>query len=135
MYSECQEPECRCTGWKIPQENRHRDVESNYCPKFTEECRNTSCKHTLASHISHLNESSDEQLNVLLGAVVDVENLFMSIQREQDEDTKKVYGFLFRLLRQCILTRQQPIIRGPLGEPPFEQPSISKAVINFVLYK
>lgn len=27
------------------------------------------------------------------------------------------------------------MIRGPLGDPPFEQPSISKAVTNFVLHK
>lgn len=40
-----------------------------------------------------------------------------------------------QLLRQCILTRQQPIITGPLGDPPFEAPSIAKAVTNFVFFK
>lgn len=47
MYSACQFPECRCINWKTPEENRHRDVESNYCPQFTEECRNPGCKHSL----------------------------------------------------------------------------------------
>lgn len=47
MYSACQFPECRCINWKTPEENRHRDVESNYCPQFTEECRNPVCKHSL----------------------------------------------------------------------------------------
>lgn len=41
----------------------------------------------------------------------------------------------FQLLRQCILTRTQPIITGPLGDPPFEAPSIAKAVTNFVFFK
>lgn len=29
----------------------------------------------------------------------------------------------------------KPTIEGPLGQPPFERPSIAKAVMNFVLYK
>lgn len=40
-----------------------------------------------------------------------------------------------QLLRKCILTRSQPRIEGPLGQPPFERPSIAKAITNFVLYK
>lgn len=135
MYSACQTAECRCTGWKTPEENRHRDVEATYCPDFGEHCRNTTCQHDLSQHIAHLGDIADDQLNELLGTVVDVENLFMSMQREDDQDTKKVYYYLFRLLRQCILTRQQPVIKGPLGDPPFEVPSISKAVTNFVMYK
>lgn len=97
MYSSCQTPDCRCTGWKTPEENRHKDVENNYCPKFTEECRNANCRHTLDSHISHLGYITDEQINELLGAIVDVENLFMSMHREEDDDTKKVYYYLFRV--------------------------------------
>lgn len=97
MYSACQSTDCRCTGWKTPEENRHKDVESNYCPKFSDECRNVNCKHSLDDHISHLGYITDEQINELLGAIVDVENLFMSMHREQDEDTKKVYYYLFRV--------------------------------------
>ncbi|XP_055694539.1 histone acetyltransferase KAT2A [Lutzomyia longipalpis] len=135
MYSACQTEECRCTGWKTPEELRHRDVESDYCPKFFDLCRNTYCRHALESHISHLGDIEDEQLNSLLGTIIDVENLFMSMSREQDADTKKVYYYLFRLLRHCILTRQQAVIRGPLGDPPFESPSIYKAITSFVFYK
>ncbi|XP_052865783.1 histone acetyltransferase KAT2A [Anopheles cruzii] len=135
MYSSCQGTECRCTGWKTPEEYRHKDVEVDYSPDFGEECRNPNCKHSLETHIRHLGDISEEQMNELLGAIVDVENLYMSMLREPDTDTKKVYAYLFRLLRQCILSRTQAVIRGPLGDPPFEQPSISKAVTNFVLYK
>ncbi|XP_073843765.1 gcn5 acetyltransferase [Musca autumnalis] len=135
MYSACQAEGCRCTGWKTPQENRHRDVESSYCPEFNEECRNTSCRHSLQSHISHLDGISAAEMNNFLGAIIDMENLFMSMQRVDDEDTKKVYLYLFRLLRQCVITRQQAVIRGPLGDPPFESPCIAKAVYSFVFFK
>ncbi|XP_023164383.1 histone acetyltransferase KAT2A [Drosophila hydei] len=135
MYSACQFEGCRCTGWKTPQENRHRDVESSYCPEPSEECRNASCRHPLRSHISHLTEISRTSMDDLLGAIIDMENLFMSMQRVEDEDTKKVYLYLFRLLRQCVLTRQQAVIRGPLGDPPFESPCITKAVLSLVFYK
>lgn len=47
MYSACQYAECRCINWKTPEENRHRNVESNFCPKLTDECRNPGCKHPL----------------------------------------------------------------------------------------
>ncbi|XP_043650273.1 histone acetyltransferase KAT2A [Drosophila teissieri] len=135
MYSACQSEGCRCTGWKTPQENRHRDVESSYCPEFNEECRNASCRHSLRSHIAHLDNISSSSMDELLGAIIDMENLFMSMQRVEDEDTKKVYLYLFRLLRQCVLTRQQAVIRGPLGDPPFEAPCITKAVLSLVFYK
>lgn len=39
------------------------------------------------------------------------------------------------MLRKSIISRSRPIIEGPLGQPPFEHPSINKAVTNFVLYK
>lgn len=102
---------------------------------MNEPCRAAACSHTLNQHITHLVDITDDEVNDLLGAIVDVENLYMSIVREADKDTKKVYCYLFRLLRQCILSRTEPVIHGPLGEPPFEHPSISKAVTNFVLHK
>lgn len=30
---------------------------------------------------------------------------------------------------------EMPVVEGALGQPPFEKPSISKAVTNFVTYK
>ncbi len=37
------------------------------------------------------------QLNELLGAIVDIENLFISMHREVDEETRKVYNYLFHV--------------------------------------
>lgn len=97
MYSACQADECRCTGWKTPDETRKGDVENAYIPQLSEECRNPVCQHSLEQHISHLADVTDEQTYELLGAVVDVENLYMSMHNEKDDDTKKVYYFLFRV--------------------------------------
>ena len=86
-------------------------------------------------HVSHLRPVADSELNRLLGMVVDVENIYMSMQKEEDADTKRVYFYLFKLLRKCIVTMTKPTIEGPLGQPPFERPNIFKAITNFVLYK
>jgi hypothetical protein len=50
--------------------------------------------------VSHLAPLSEEEANRLLGMVVDVENIFMSMHREEDGDTKRVYYYLFKV---CLL--------------------------------
>lgn len=50
-----------------------------------------------ANHVSHLENVSEEEINRLLGMVVDVENLFMSVHKEEDTDTKQVYFYLFKV--------------------------------------
>ena len=85
--------------------------------------------------MSHLNNAAEDELDRLLGIVVDVENLFMCVHKEEDNDTKQVYFYLFKLLRRCILQRTKPSVEGPLGNPPYEKPSIAKGVTNFVLHK
>ncbi|XP_039747718.1 histone acetyltransferase KAT2A [Pararge aegeria] len=136
IYSTCQTPDCVCNGWKAPvaqQSGKGCRADNQPLASFTDPCRN--CNHVLEKHITHLQGLSITEVNKLLGAVVDVENIFMSMHREDDLDTKRVYYYLFKLLRRCILTQTQPKIEGPLGQPPFEKPSIAKAITNFVLYK
>lgn len=41
-------------------------------------------------HVCHLSELTDEQLNKLLNNIVDMENLYISISRQEDLDIKKV---------------------------------------------
>ena len=42
----------------------------------------------------------------------------------------------FQLLRKCILNMNNPTIEGPLGNPPFEKPSIAKvSFLNMVSLK
>lgn len=112
MYSYCQATDCRCTGWKTPDETRKGEVENDYVPDFSEECRIPNCQHALEQHVSHLTEITDEQMNELLGAIVDVENLYMSMHNEPDDDTKKVYYYLFRVSapnRHGILIQSDPV--------------------------
>ncbi|XP_054270725.1 histone acetyltransferase KAT2A [Macrosteles quadrilineatus] len=135
IYSACQTDGCKCGGWKAPApppKNSKVDV-TQPLANFNDPC--TNCTHILGQHVAHLKSLQEEEVNRLLGMVVDVENIFMSMHREEDPDTKKVYYYLFKLLRRCIVDMTKPTIEGPLGQPPFERPSIAKAITNFVLYK
>ena len=61
-----------------------------------------------------IRDRESTELDRLLGIVVDVENLFMCVHKEEDTDTKQVYFYLFKLLRKCILQMSKPTVEGPL---------------------
>ncbi|XP_061430009.1 histone acetyltransferase KAT2B isoform X1 [Lethenteron reissneri] len=137
VYSACKaDDSCKCNGWKNPNQAPNPptvDVQQHNVASLSDPCR--SCNHVLADHVSHLENVSEEEMNRLLGIVVDVENLFICVTKEEDADTKQVFFYLFKLLRKCILQMSKPVVEGPLGSPPFEKPSIEKGVANFVQYK
>ncbi|XP_040577469.1 histone acetyltransferase KAT2B isoform X2 [Lepeophtheirus salmonis] len=137
IYSSCKaDASCKCSGWKNPHPapNPPRPDASLPSASLEDPCR--SCGHSLSRHVAHLKSVSSEEVDRLLGIVVDVENLFMCVHKEEDQDTKQVYFYLFKFLRKCILELSKPCIQGgPLGNPPFEKPSIAKGVTNFVLFK
>uniref|UniRef100_A0A673HP83 Histone acetyltransferase n=1 Tax=Sinocyclocheilus rhinocerous TaxID=307959 RepID=A0A673HP83_9TELE len=85
-------------------------------------------------HVTHLENVSEEEMNRLLGIVLDVEYLYTCVHKEEDPDTKQVYFSLFKLLRKCILQMGRPVVEA-LESPPFEKPSIEQGVNNFVQYK
>ena len=120
------EESCKCNGWKNPNPppTPSRVDLSQPLANLTDPCR--SCSHTLGAHISHLHDIPEDELNRLLCMVIDVENLFMCVHKEEDADTKQVYFYLFRLLRKGILQMANVTVEGPLGTPPFEKPSIGK---------
>uniref|UniRef100_A0A8B9U897 Histone acetyltransferase n=1 Tax=Anas zonorhyncha TaxID=75864 RepID=A0A8B9U897_9AVES len=136
VYSACKaEESCKCNGWKNPNPPPtppRADLQQTVV-SLTEPCR--SCSHTLAAHVSHLENVSEEEMNRLLGIVLDVEYLFTCVHKEEDADTKQVYFYLFKLLRKCILQMGKPVVEGSLESPPFEKPSIEQGVNNFVQYK
>uniref|UniRef100_A0A7N8YAA7 Histone acetyltransferase n=1 Tax=Mastacembelus armatus TaxID=205130 RepID=A0A7N8YAA7_9TELE len=135
VFSACKASDtCKCNGWKNPNPPSATRMDlQQQAASLSEPCR--SCGHALADHVSHLENVSEDEINRLLGMVVDVENLFMSVHKEEDTDTKQVYFYLFKLLRKCILQMSQPVVEGPLGNPPFEKPNIEQGVLNFVQYK
>ncbi|KAE8747322.1 hypothetical protein FOCC_FOCC005965 [Frankliniella occidentalis] len=136
IYSACQGDSCKCNGWKAPTPPARSPRADSTQPlaNFTDPCR--CCTHDLRSHVTHLESIDENDLNKLLGMVVDVENIFMAMHKEEDEETKRVYFYLFKLLRKCIMANTTPTTsEGPLGQPPFETPSIHRAVSNFVLLK
>uniref|UniRef100_A0A2K6K9U4 Histone acetyltransferase n=1 Tax=Rhinopithecus bieti TaxID=61621 RepID=A0A2K6K9U4_RHIBE len=133
VYSACKaEESCKCNGWKNPNPSPtppRADLQQ-IIVSLTESCR--SCSHALAAHVSHLENVSEEEMNRLLGIVLDVEYLFTCVHKEEDADTKQVYFYLFKLLRKSILQRGKPVVEGSLEKkPPFENLGVN----NFVQYK
>uniref|UniRef100_A0A672SRY8 Histone acetyltransferase n=1 Tax=Sinocyclocheilus grahami TaxID=75366 RepID=A0A672SRY8_SINGR len=139
VYSSCKaEGACKCNGWKsqnpppTPPPPTPPRAEQLIVVNLMEPCR--SCSHALGDHVTHLENVSEEEMNRLLGIVLDVEYLYTCVHKEEDPDTKQVYFSLFKLLRKCILQMGRPVVEA-LESPPFEKPSIEQGVNNFVQYK
>lgn len=47
--------------------------------------------------MTHLENVSEEEMNRLLGVVLDVEYLYTCVHKEEDADTKQVYFSLFKV--------------------------------------
>lgn len=52
-------------------------------------------------HVTHLENVSEEEMNRLLGIVLDVEYLYTCVHKEEDADTKQVYFSLFKVISCC----------------------------------
>uniref|UniRef100_A0A8C5CMI4 Histone acetyltransferase n=1 Tax=Gadus morhua TaxID=8049 RepID=A0A8C5CMI4_GADMO len=135
VYSSCKaEGACKCNGWKSPNPPPtppRTDQQSN-AVNLQDPCR--SCSHTLGDHVTHLENVSEDEMNRLLGIVLDVEYLYTCVHKEEDADTKQVYFSLFKLLRKSILQMGKPMLEAH-DNPPFERPSIEQGVNSFVQYK
>ncbi|KAM9737450.1 histone acetyltransferase KAT2B isoform 2-T2 [Menidia menidia] len=135
VYSSCKaEGACKCNGWKSqnPPPTPPQTEQQTSAVNLQEPCR--SCSHTLGDHVTHLENVSEEEMNRLLGIVLDVEYLYTCVHKEEDADTKQVYFSLFKLLRKSILQMGKPMLEAQ-ESPPFEKPSIEQGVNNFVQYK
>jgi histone acetyltransferase len=53
--------------------------------------------------VIHLESLDENELNKLLGMVVDVENIFMAMHKEEDEETKRVYYYLFKVSAENLI--------------------------------
>ncbi|TNM92739.1 hypothetical protein fugu_018141 [Takifugu bimaculatus] len=97
VYSSCKaEGACKCNGWKSqnPPPTPPRTDQQSSAVNLQEPCR--SCSHTLGDHVTHLENISEEEMNRLLGIVLDVEYLYTCVHKEEDADTKQVYFSLFK---------------------------------------
>jgi len=134
-YSACHAEKCKSTGWKNTQsitKSPKREIQQPII-HFFDPCKIYT--HSLENHIKHLPFQSNKEINRLLGMAIDADNIFAYMHKEVDPDTKKVYIYLYKLLRNYILSITKPTIKGSLGQPPFEKPNILKAISNFVMYK
>uniref|UniRef100_A0A8D0CK15 histone acetyltransferase n=1 Tax=Scleropages formosus TaxID=113540 RepID=A0A8D0CK15_SCLFO len=127
VFSACKAGDsCKCNGWKNPNPPSGTRVDlPQQDANLSELCR--SCGHTLAQHVSHLENVSEEEINRLLGMVVDVENLFMSVHKEEDTDTK-----FLSMLEEEIYGESSPIWEVDFTIPVSEGAQIGnqKAVVG-----
>jgi histone acetyltransferase len=124
--------ECQCQTWR-PLVTPTSDTYS--LPTFSDICKN--CQHTLDSHVQEVKHLPDDQLDRVLFLVYDMDNIMLQMRTEkEDQDLRKTYGFLFQFLKKNMLQPKIPSLpKEKFGVPPFERPSIAKAVTNFVTYK
>uniref|UniRef100_A0A4W6CTR1 histone acetyltransferase n=1 Tax=Lates calcarifer TaxID=8187 RepID=A0A4W6CTR1_LATCA len=118
VFSACKASDtCKCNGWKNPNPPSATRMDlQQQAASLSEPCR--SCGHALADHVSHLENVSEDEINRLLGMVVDVENLFMSVHKEEDTDTKQVYFYLFlSMLEEEIYGENSPIWEADFTMP------------------
>lgn len=57
----------------------------------------SSLSHWPGDHVTHLENVSEDEMNRLLGIVLDVEYLYTCVHKEEDADTKQVYFSLFKV--------------------------------------
>lgn len=66
-------------------------------------------KYTIVSekHISHLRAKSEQEVNRVLSMTIDFDNIYSAMNREENAETKKVYGCLFRVsLLSLVIWRE-----------------------------
>uniref|UniRef100_A0A6Q2YB28 histone acetyltransferase n=1 Tax=Esox lucius TaxID=8010 RepID=A0A6Q2YB28_ESOLU len=126
VFSACKASDtCKCNGWKNPHPptaTRSMDLQQQ-AASLSETCR--SCGHALADHVSHLENVSEEEINRLLGMVVDVENLFMSVHKEEDTDTK-----FLSMLEEEIYGENSPIWEADFTMPASEGGQLGPAAVS-----
>uniref|UniRef100_A0A8C5CH19 histone acetyltransferase n=1 Tax=Gadus morhua TaxID=8049 RepID=A0A8C5CH19_GADMO len=107
VYSSCKaEGACKCNGWKSPNPPPtppRTDQQSN-AVNLQDPCR--SCSHTLGDHVTHLENVSEDEMNRLLGIVLDVEYLYTCVHKEEDADTKQVF---LSMLEEEVYSHSSPI--------------------------
>jgi histone acetyltransferase len=90
-------------------------------------------------HISDLIKLKDVEVDELVGTMVDIETLFLVLQKDpatNDPDTKQIFHYLFRLLRKSVASCCSPLPDfATLGKPPYEEPSISRALMALIAFQ
>ena len=90
-------------------------------------------------HISNILKLTDEEVDELVGTMVDIETLFVILQRDasaaEDAETKQIYHYLFRLLRKSVAACCSPVPDfQTLGKPPYEEPTIGRALMSLIAF-
>ncbi|OXA60750.1 Histone acetyltransferase KAT2B [Folsomia candida] len=166
-HSSCKVDGCNCAGWKslatgrnflFPPSSTSAPTDNQF-ENLNEPCRN--CQHTFEKHISDLVKLKDVEIDELVGTMVDIETLFLVLQRDPVSDDRTVPPFLmperqttgshvidadkmifntlyylFRLLRKSVASCCSPLPDfTTLGKPPYEEPCVSRALMATIAFR
>ncbi|CAG0921243.1 unnamed protein product, partial [Notodromas monacha] len=109
---------CACDGW--------REISRN-----SENCRR--CLHPKRAHYEHLSSLTDARLQQLLELYYDAETIFISLTKENDVETRKIFRYLYQILKKAVNEKSnaQLDVLKVLGQPPFEKPTFNALVQQF----
>ena len=72
-------------------------------------CVIKACQHTYDLHVNDLRGLSSEDLDRIVCTVINMESLLVQMKNEEkDQDTKRMYVFLFQFLRKHMLVAKLP---------------------------
>jgi histone acetyltransferase len=90
----------------------------------------------MEDHIRILKEMTMEELDRVLGVVLDIEVLLNLTKNCKDDADAKMYTYLIQFLQKNLLrSKLPPLVGDGLTPPPFERPSIKEGLVNFVWTK
>jgi hypothetical protein len=72
--------------------------------------------------------------------MIDIETIFIVLQKDplaiEDQETKQIYHYLFRLLRKGVAACSNPVPDfQTLGTPPYEEPCIARAIMALLAFR
>lgn len=149
QFSECKIDQCKCEGWlrksandnggddRLPSTHLISTSNASSITKPTpasETCSRGDCQHAYEDHIVNYMQATDVELNRLLDIMVEAEILQTNSGIEDHHGTKVMYQYLSKYLRNSITTMTPPTMDLKIGSPPFEKPTIHRAITNFALH-
>ncbi|CAL8078695.1 unnamed protein product [Orchesella dallaii] len=141
-HAACKMDGCSCAGWESLNAGctslfRSTGALPNQLENPNELCRD--CNHSLEKHISDLFKLTDATIDELMGRMVDIETIFLVLQRDplmDDPESKQIFYYLYGLLRRSVVTHCSPLPDfETLGMPPYEEPSISRALTALIPFR
>ncbi|CAF0776644.1 unnamed protein product [Didymodactylos carnosus] len=139
-FSRCSTPLCVCTGWKHEQSAVLNGDDNTAATEQSKKLYCTTCQHSFDCHSNRWLNANEQQIEYGIQLLLDADWLItMGASNEHDLSTNRIILFTAQVLHNTIGDPFNYSVSAGLGNligsPPFEQPTILTAVINFVAYQ